>query len=175
MFRSDAEPGPWPGPCGRPQGPGRGLTRYISWISIKQRGYPSLFLFICTEHSYTSWEVGWKLNETCDKIIQKAVGAIVISSGNLQVCMAAAVFNFPVQRDRKIGLGGLTFLPLIRSNGVMWQVTCDMWNMTGDMWTMTCVMWNMTYDMWNMTCDMSHPTCASWQVTPDTQGVVNIV
>ena len=33
-------------------------------------------------------------------------------SGNLQVCMAAAVFNFPVQRDRKIGLGGLTFLPL---------------------------------------------------------------
>ena len=42
------------------------LTRYISQISIKQSGYPSFFLFICTEHSCTSWEVGWKLNETCD-------------------------------------------------------------------------------------------------------------
>ena len=44
-----------------------------------------------------------------------AGGGIVISSGNLQVCniMGAAVFNFPVQRDRLIGLDGLIFLPLL--------------------------------------------------------------
>ena len=90
-------PGPWPGSN--------------SNFNIKE-GLSIFYLFIFTEHSCTSWEVGWKLNEICDTDAPKSCRSNCNLERKPASMLAAAVFNFSVQRDRQIGLECLTLLLL---------------------------------------------------------------